>query len=515
MKHNYARPITLMQPERLVFPPGWVGHIPFAFWIVEAVRPRLFVELGTHTGNSFGAFVQAASALSLESRFFAVDHWRGDEHAGDYDEDTYDEVRRYFESKYSNIAELMRMNFDDAVANFEDGSLDLLHIDGFHTYEAVKHDFETWLPKMSERGVVLLHDTNVRKNDFGVFRLMKELSGHYPTFEFVHSNGLGIVQTGRKATNAVKRLIGSKADDNGILARDYFSRIGNALVGQAFTEILLGEPLHDKPFEAGLADIMWRKQETEKENEHLRAVRAHLMAEKGRFVDENGRLNTELRKQIAETDRLAAERGRLASENARRADELERQIAEKDRLASEEDRLSKENARRADELGKQIAEKDRLASEGDRLSKEKARLAKELAVHIAEKDRLADANERLAAEEARLRIEKDRLAAETRSQEYLLTLAGDCLAERQSPSEQSRQADEGGHRPARRSKGAEALSSFDRDYYLRHNPDVAEAGIDPLVHYLVSGRREGRLPKAPPGGEDEPTAPKIAAVAEK
>lgn len=37
---------------------------------------------------------------------------------------------------------------------------------------------------------------------------------------------------------------------------------------------------------------------------------------------------------------------------------------------------------------------------------------------------------------------------------------------------------------------------FDSEYYLRNNPDVASAGVNPLLHYLRSGRREGRLPRA-------------------
>lgn len=37
---------------------------------------------------------------------------------------------------------------------------------------------------------------------------------------------------------------------------------------------------------------------------------------------------------------------------------------------------------------------------------------------------------------------------------------------------------------------------FDRDWYPRRNPDVAKAGIDPLVHYLRYGEAEGRFPCA-------------------
>ncbi len=38
------------------------------------------------------------------------------------------------------------------------------------------------------------------------------------------------------------------------------------------------------------------------------------------------------------------------------------------------------------------------------------------------------------------------------------------------------------------------IPEFDAAFYLRINPDVAAAGMDPMDHYLVQGYREGRLP---------------------
>jgi glycosyltransferase involved in cell wall biosynthesis/SAM-dependent methyltransferase len=87
------------------------------------------------------------------------------------------------------------MTFDEAVAQFQDQSVDLLHIDGLHTYEAVRHDFESWLPKLAPGALVLFHDNMETHGDFGVWKFWAELKQKHPqNFEFRHSHGLGVIE---------------------------------------------------------------------------------------------------------------------------------------------------------------------------------------------------------------------------------------------------------------------------------------------------------------------------------
>ncbi|TIR25666.1 MAG: glycosyltransferase [Mesorhizobium sp.] len=214
----------------LVAPSAWVEHVPFMFWLVDALRPRRFVELGTHTGVSYCAACQAIELLHLSCSSYAIDTWKGDEHAGFYGEEIYSALAAYHAQKYAAFSSLVRSTFDEAVSHFEDESIDLLHIDGLHSYEAVRHDFVTWRSKLTQNAIVLFHDTNVRERDFGVFRFWSEVSEGRPHFEFLHGHGLGVLALGENYPKAVEALFAADRHESGTEAvRAAFAYLGQAV----------------------------------------------------------------------------------------------------------------------------------------------------------------------------------------------------------------------------------------------------------------------------------------------
>ena len=208
---------------------AWLEHIPFAFWLVDTLRPRKIVELGTHYGSSYFSFCQAITKLDLETQCYAVDTWGGDEHAGQYGEEVYRQVSEHNQQHYSDFSTLVRSTFDQALEHFPQGSIDLLHIDGLHTLEAVRHDFESWLPKLSDRAVVIMHDTNVRERGFGVFQLLDELKQQYPHFEFAHGHGLGVIGVGSEQSSEMMSLYDLSGNASATRqVQEVFSRLGKA-----------------------------------------------------------------------------------------------------------------------------------------------------------------------------------------------------------------------------------------------------------------------------------------------
>lgn len=221
-------PICLSSPRRTVPFQSWRQHIPFAMLLVDVLKPRTLVELGVHYGDSYCAFCQAVAELRLGTSCYGVDTWKGDPHASFYDTEVLADLAAYHDPLYGGFSRLMQSTFDEAVQHFADGTVDILHIDGYHTYEAVKHDFETWLPKVSPRGVILFHDINERRQDFGAWRVWDEVNVRYPHFEFLHSHGLGIVAVGESPPEELNWLFEASNEQTAAI-RSFFYCLGERL----------------------------------------------------------------------------------------------------------------------------------------------------------------------------------------------------------------------------------------------------------------------------------------------
>ena len=215
------RPVVFQEPDRLVGPPPLLEHIPFAFWIVDALRPGCLVELGTQTGNSYAAFAQAVAVLRLATACYSIDTGNGD----------FSEWRDYHDRHFSAFSSLIRAPSSEAVKQFADGTIDLLHINGGNASDSLPHDFAVWLPKMSHRGVVLLHDVNVRGRGFGPSQLWHQVETTYPSFAFLHGDGLGVLGVGRDVPEPIQWLLSRASASSEVTSeiRLFFSRLGRRL----------------------------------------------------------------------------------------------------------------------------------------------------------------------------------------------------------------------------------------------------------------------------------------------
>jgi len=205
---------------------AWTSHLHFACDLVAVMKPEVLVELGVDRGESYFAFCQAAAENETGTRCFGIDTWRGDQHAGDYDETTFAQVSAHNRANYESFSTLLRFSFDEALAQFEPASIDVLHIDGLHTEAAVRHDVQSWLSKLRPGGILLLHDVEVRSKGFGVWKIWAELEEESRSWIFEDGPGLGVWQKPpvRPLSGFLEQLLASPNEQNEGLAKYYSGR---------------------------------------------------------------------------------------------------------------------------------------------------------------------------------------------------------------------------------------------------------------------------------------------------
>jgi len=162
---------------------SWKGHRAFAEWLTQRLQPKITVELGVDYGYSLFCL-----ANKNPGRVIGIDLFEGDAHAGTREKNQHETVQQFAtDNEYTNV-QLIKGDFTE-LAQYWVAPIDILHIDGLHTYEACLMDFVNWGPHVSATGVVLMHDITSYPD---VTRVFLEV-GAQAKVAFLHSAGLGVV----------------------------------------------------------------------------------------------------------------------------------------------------------------------------------------------------------------------------------------------------------------------------------------------------------------------------------
>ncbi|OFX24553.1 MAG: hypothetical protein A2V77_06785 [Anaeromyxobacter sp. RBG_16_69_14] len=320
---RFTLPICLSLPHRETRIASWKEHIPFAMNLIAAIRPGTLIELGTHAGDSYCAFCQAVAETGGATRCYAVDTWQGDPQAGFYGPEVLADLRQHHDPLYGRFSTLIQSTFDEALTHFADGSVDLLHIDGLHSYEAVKHDFEAWLPKLGGSGVVLMHDVNVRERDFGVGRLWDELKARFPYFEFLHGHGLGVLAVGGRPPEALSPLLDATPEETNAI-RTFFFALGRRIAFEA--EVASDRARLGKALTAAVSKAERSERELAAAGERAGRAEARVQELEAKASALASRVDSVTQEKTVHERELAALRSALQEESAR-LDRVTRTVA--------------------------------------------------------------------------------------------------------------------------------------------------------------------------------------------
>lgn len=130
--------------------------------------PQLCKTLGYTVGAEIGVRTGSYSELFCQAglKMYCVDPWEP------YLRYSSSKQQRHYEEARDRLkdydATLIKKTSMDAVHDFQDGSLDMIYIDGRHEFDYVCRDLIEWCPKVRSGGMIALHDYNLTAVKYAV-----------------------------------------------------------------------------------------------------------------------------------------------------------------------------------------------------------------------------------------------------------------------------------------------------------------------------------------------------------
>ena len=155
--------------------------------LVQDLRPANVLEIGTYAGGTLYCWCRLAEP---DATIVSIDLPEG-RFGGGYTEDRRREMLTLFPTEGQHLHLLREDSHDPATLEklksiLNGKRLDLLFIDGDHTYEGVKQDFEMYSPLAADGAAIVFHDIleHPAPTECDVRRLWNEVKDDYRHVEF-------------------------------------------------------------------------------------------------------------------------------------------------------------------------------------------------------------------------------------------------------------------------------------------------------------------------------------------
>lgn len=113
----------------------------------------ILVEIGSYLGAS-SCFLGLGASRN-RSTLYCVDTWMNDSMSEGI-KDTWSSFIKNTED-FKNLIRPLKGRSQEISQSFSP-KIDLLFIDGDHSYKSVRQDVESWLPKLKNSGIIIMHD---------------------------------------------------------------------------------------------------------------------------------------------------------------------------------------------------------------------------------------------------------------------------------------------------------------------------------------------------------------------
>jgi len=231
------RPIMLLAPEESALSSSWAAHLPFAYWIVDVLRPTTVVDIANSDNGAYSGFCQAADKLDLSTCCYAltISDLEGKSDPPAMVATTAFAPRPTGPDTSATKRVRLISSLDLALGRIKDGSIDILHIDDACTPGTAERLFHAWKPKMSHRGIMLVHGIMASAKNCDLLPFWLSVSQQFPSFVFPHAGGLVVLGIGSDLPEAVRQLFAVAHDDSELQSavRTLFERLATAVTTTA------------------------------------------------------------------------------------------------------------------------------------------------------------------------------------------------------------------------------------------------------------------------------------------